>query len=124
MFKKGSIYTRIEIHAKVGGSTEKYLPHFRRKVVCGCFRPDLDPDAPAEILPGNSNDIMKWASIFAQQQDPIPIFLKRDTNRWEYVGRWRVCSPSITNPHLIAERQRRTGRTDVSMILRLEHTPE
>jgi len=120
MFKSGQHYSRTEIHKAVGGSTEKYLPHVRSSVVCGCFKPNLNPSAPAEILPGNSADIMKWAWVFAKQRDPIPIFLKRDTNRWEYVGHWRVCASPITDPQAIAEADNRADRSDISMILKLE----
>ena len=120
MFMKGRHYTRPEICRELGGSTQKYLPHVRGRVVCGCFRLDLNPDAPGEILPGDSADIVKWATVFARQGDPVPTFLKRETNKWEYVGCWRVCAQRITDPSAIAERQRRTGRSDISMLLNLE----
>jgi hypothetical protein len=70
----------------------RYLPHRGGFVVCGCFNPALNPTAPQIVLPGEGPEIERWAEVFADQSQFVPIFLKRDANRWEYVGDYRVRS--------------------------------
>ena len=89
-FAFSQTYTRGEIRQALGGDLSSYLPHRDGRVVCGCFRPDLNPDAPDVILPGRGPKIERWARVFATQRDFIPCFVKADTNAWEYVGRFRV----------------------------------
>ena len=52
IFELGQAYTRPEIRAAAGGGLQDYLPPADGVVVCGCFNPDLNPDAPDVILPG------------------------------------------------------------------------
>jgi len=89
-FAFGQTYTRGEISRALGGDLSSYLPHRDGRVVCGCFRPDLNPDAPDVILPGRGPKIERWARVFATQRDFIPCFVKADTNAWEYVGHFCV----------------------------------
>jgi hypothetical protein len=117
-WQRGFHYTRRQIHNELGGSIQEFLPHKNGSVVCGCFKPDLDPDAPYEVLPGNGPNIIHWANQFYEQRTAVPIFLKRGTNHWEYAGNWRA-NGIVTEPTEIAKREQRTGRTDISMILRL-----
>src|SRR5207245_2801322 len=79
-----------EIPQGLVGDLSSYLPHRDGRVVCGCFRPDLNPDAPDVILPGRGPKVERWARVFATQPDFIPCFVKADTNAWEYVGRFCV----------------------------------
>ena len=90
MFQIGNCYSRQEIHDKLGGGIQDYLPHVNRKVVCGCFRKDTNPGAPDVVLPGRGQDIMRWAKVFREQKNPIPIFLKQQINEWQYVGNYIV----------------------------------
>jgi hypothetical protein len=39
-------YTRDQIHEEVGGEKVSYLPQKEGRVVCGCFSPDSNPEAP------------------------------------------------------------------------------
>ncbi|MBI3896099.1 MAG: hypothetical protein HY313_09230 [Acidobacteria bacterium] len=117
-FQLGEYYTRADIHNELGGGIQDFLPHVDGRVVCGCFTSDLNPNAPWEILPGNGPDIIHWAEVFRQQGNAIPVFLKREVNRWEYTGMWRA-GEIIKNQQEIAEREQRTGRTDISMIVTL-----
>ena len=89
-FAFGQTYTRGEIRQALGGDLSSSFPHRDGRVVCGCFRPDLNPDAPDVILSGRGPKIERWAQIFATQRDYIPCFVKADTNAWEYVGRFCV----------------------------------
>src|ERR1700683_376110 len=88
-FVVGRCYSRKEIAAKVGGGTQNYLPHRNKHVVCGCFRLDLNPKAPREILPANTDDKKRWAEQLYQQREAVPIFIKKRTDKWEYQGLWR-----------------------------------
>jgi len=115
----GHCYTRRQIHKRLGGGVQEYLPHIERRVVCGCFNPRLNPGAPGIVLPGKGPGIEKWAAVFAGQSDFVPIFLKRATNEWEYAGDYRVKRRS-DDPSEISQRARRAGRNDVSQVLFLE----
>jgi hypothetical protein len=117
-WKRGALYTRSEIHRELGGGIQEFFPHVDGKVVCGCFKSDLNPEAPNEILPGNGPEIVRWATRFYEQHSPIPVFLKRRTNQWEYVGNW-IAESLTSDRSEIAKRQQRTSRADISMILNL-----
>ena len=113
-------YTRAEIRQALGGDLSSSLPHRDGRVVCGCFRPDLNPDAPDVILPGRGPKIERWARAFATQRDFIPCFVKADTNAWEYVGRFRV-RRVISDAVELRARARAASRPpeDLSMVLYL-----
>lgn len=119
VFQLGRFYSRKEIAKHLGGGTQNYLPHKGKHVVCGCFRRDLNPEAPSKVLPGNSDDKRRRANKFADQPEAVPVFLKQASTRWEYVGCWR-CNPPVEDPKQLAEERKRTGRGEISMILRLE----
>ncbi len=117
--EQGQQYTRRQIHEALGGNIEKYLPHVDGKVVCGCFDPEKNPEAPLIVLPGNSQDRMRWAAVFAAQQHFVPCFLKRGMHAWEYIGDYRVNRRS-EDKNEIALHSRRTGRPEISQVLHLE----
>ena len=90
-FMINSIYSRDEIHDKVGGSKQSYLPTVNNEVVCGCFRLDdyLNPGAPDEILIGDSKHARACATKLFDSGRIIPVFIKSESNAWEYVGLYR-----------------------------------
>lgn len=112
-------YTRAQISRALGGGVQEYLPHVDGRVVAGCFKKQANPDAPSTILPGTGAGIERWAEVFAAQQSPIPVFVKSKPNVWTYFGRFR-CVSLDRDPKRIEEQKRRTGRDDVTMILKLE----
>lgn len=119
MFQFGSCYTRQEIHEKIGGGIQDYLPHVKGKVVCGCFRKDTNPGAPDIVLPGKGRDIERWAAVFREQRNPVPIFIKQDTNEWQYVGDYLVDRWSNDKQVIaIHEPISRTGRVTSVLFLR------
>jgi len=90
MFQIGNIYSRKEIHDSIGGDEQSYLPHVSGHVVCGCFDPQDNARAPFEIDVGrNAPNVILYAEIFSKQSDPIPIFLKRNPSKWEFVGNFK-----------------------------------
>lgn len=119
MFALGEMYTRDYIHGELGGGIQDYLPHRDGRVVCGCFNPDLNPDAPDVVLPGTGPEIERWARVFAGQPGYVPVFLKHRTNEWEYVGDFRVSRLS-EDPRAIARYCERSRRDDITMLLFLE----
>ena len=116
MFKLAKVYTRGQIHEVLGGGVMDYLPHKDGQVVCGCFRKDTNPDAPDIILPGRGPSIQYWAEVFRAQRDPVPVFLKRAVNAWEYVGDYRV-ERSTEDHSEMAKQSARSGRNDVTSVL-------
>jgi hypothetical protein len=122
MFDLGICYDRPTIRSRLkGGSLQKYLPHKGGRVLCGCLVPKLNLDAPMEVWPGSTDDIKHWAEVLVRQGEAIPVFLKRSTSRWEYMGMWCPLKP-ITNRIEIGKRERRSGRRDISMILPMERS--
>ena len=107
----GVTFTRDEIHRLLGGQVQIYLPYVDGKVVCGCFDPSdkMNPAAPEEILFGEPHDTPKIDEtadmVFEQGQagDPIPVFLKRSVNNWEYMGEY-LCI-GITRDERIVRRK-------------------
>ena len=92
MFIIGRDYTRDEIHAKVGGSKQSYLPTKDGAVVAACVTHGLNPQAPRVILCGRGTRIEPAGELLAQQPYAIPVFLKRDVNRWEYQGFFKAAA--------------------------------
>jgi len=88
--------------------------------MCGAFKIQANPDAPSVVLPGLGPQIRHSAEVFARQTEPVPIFIKRATNEWEYVGNFHVqrYSESARDIGLHARRAARKG--DVSSVLFLE----
>jgi hypothetical protein len=101
VFVLGRKYTREEISKILGGSEIDYLPTEKGKVVCGCFTLDHNPDAPNVVIPGTGSVIERRAKIFCEQKHPVPIFIKRHVNEWEYVGDYKAVRYS-TDPADIA----------------------
>ena|SRR5688572_28078778 len=116
-FKLGRSYTRREINRVLGGNLQHYLPYLGGRILCGCFVPKLNPDAPLVVLPGRGPSIEGTAEIFAKQTEPVPVFLKQQTNAWKYVGRFTV-QRRVMDKRVIRSQERRTGRK-LSQVLRL-----
>jgi hypothetical protein len=68
-FRPRGMYTRDEIHDKLGGgSKQSYLPNRGGVVMCACLRADTNPGAPSIILPGNGPEIMRSAEMLCSQK--------------------------------------------------------
>ena len=87
----GDLYTREQIGAEVGGGdVQSYLPHRDGRVLCGCFDPKVNARAPYEIDLGVGRDVIRYARRLLEQDDAVPVFLRREAFAWEYVGRFRA----------------------------------
>jgi len=102
MFKIGNEYTRDEIHGHLGGSKQSYLPTVDRHVVAVCVKLELNPRAPNVVLCGNGLIIASAGVALARQHDPVPVFIKRATNRWEYQGKFKVIASHSSGPQFAA----------------------
>lgn len=122
-FERNRGYSRTEIHDALGGNMRSYLPTMNNVVVAGCFRCDTNPDAPDIVLPGSGPMIRRSAKLFASSQKAVPVFIKRGTNDWRYVGKYRVSRMS-DDPSEIRTHGQRAGRHDVSCILHLSRLEE
>ena len=90
VFVLGRKYSREEISEILGGSDRDYLPTDKKRVVCGCFTLDHNPEAPAVVIPGTGKVIERTAKMFCEQEHPVPVFIKRQPKEWEYVGHFKA----------------------------------
>jgi len=118
MFTLGDCYTREDIHALLGGSTEWYLPTVDGRVVCACLKPGANPDAPRVILPGEGEIIERTADLLVAQRSAVPCFIKRGAGRWQYVGDW-VAVRCSRDPQEIAAQSRHAGRSDITRVIHM-----
>jgi hypothetical protein len=117
--KLGLSYSREQINAMLGGGVQAFLPTKNGRVVCGCFKLDLNPDAPSEVLVGFGPQRETSARTAVLQQTPFPIFLKREVDAWEYVGIYRAVR-YLTRGHDLLKEEERAKREDVAGILYME----
>jgi len=90
MFTVGCQYTRIDIHAHLGGSVVSCLPTRDGVIVAACLSKKFSPRAPEIVLCGRGARTSPISALFARQQIPIPVFLKIASSRWQYRGQFFV----------------------------------
>ena len=122
-FERNKSYKRSYISQILGGGVQDYLPHADGKVTYGAFAKDLNPDAPSTVLPGTGDEIERWARVFYEQGDAVPVFIKKRSNEWVYMGQYR-CVELSEDRDAIAAQAKKTGRGDITMVLRLERARE
>ena len=90
--KVGQIYTHDFICNTFGGDAKSgsYLPQSQQTILCGCFTKTMNPEAPECVLVGNSPRILSKAERLAAQGGSIPVFMKLETNQWEYKGKYEL----------------------------------
>ena len=98
----GQKYSRDKISELLGGNAVDYLPTHDGHVVCGCFTLDHNPEAPNIVIPGTGRIIQREAGQFCSQDYPVPIFIKRNVNEWEYVGDYKAVRHSIDPAEIAA----------------------
>lgn len=129
-FITGKRYSRDEIQSALRGEIQSYLPQYKKRIVAGCFRQELNPDAPNEIQVGKKPKVVRKAELLSQQENKeIPIFIKpkglRDTNKvWEYQGKYEFLE-LLDDQRQIREAERKSGRfNELAYILRFQPLSE
>ncbi len=89
-FAPGQTYSRAKICRVLGGDEKESLPHEHGRIVCGCFNPRRHPEAPDIIMVGTGYIVQRNAKIFCAQQQPVPVFIRRDDKKWEYAGHYKA----------------------------------
>ena len=117
--ERGRAYTRGDINSILGGGIVEYLPHVDGQVVCACLKQTMNPGIPDTILVGEGVNVVRYARVFASQKCYVPVFIKRASNDWLYVGNYRVRTVS-ENRDEVERLAREALRNDVVMVLRLE----
>jgi hypothetical protein len=102
MFKIGCEYTRDEIHENLGGSKQSYLPTVLGHVVAACLKLELNPRAPNVVLCGIGPIIASAGLALSKKHGSLPVFIKRDINRWEYRGDFKVIAAHSAGPQFDA----------------------
>jgi len=116
LFSSRPSYTRREIHDKIGGSIQSFLPTVGGHVVCACLTKKKNPDAPVVILVGNRPVVESTGRTLAEQAGKIPVFMKAAPDDWRYVGDYGVERWSDA-PHEVETWARRAGRDDVRLVI-------
>jgi len=86
LFILGKTYTREQINAALGGSTQACIPTLNGLVLSVCVTPELNPRAPSEILCGVGPIMARTGAMLAAASYKVPFFIKRRVNKWEYMG--------------------------------------
>ena len=122
-FEKGSVYTRAQIRAALGGSARAALPTRGGKVVCACLTVEKNPRAPEQMAIGGKDRAVRLARAFAASGEAVPVFVRTRRCGWEYAGVRRVRSV-IEDPGALLALVAAGAPLDTSSALQLEEAPE
>ena len=86
----GVLFARNDIAILFGGNKRTFLPQAEGVVVAGCFDPRMNPNALREVVVSNGRSATLAAKRLLDQKQSVPIFLRREANCWEYIGRFRA----------------------------------
>lgn len=98
MFKPGHEYTRAEIHEALGGSRVSCLPTRNGTIVVACLSKDFSPQAPEVVLCGQGVRTGPVSEQFSRHPGALPVFVKRESNRWQYRGQFIVTDSFSSGP--------------------------
>jgi hypothetical protein len=86
MFTIGECYSRVEIHCALGGSKVSCLPSVDGRLVAACLTLSFSPAAPTVVLCGQGPKTAPASRLLTLQREPLPIFIKKAANRWQFCG--------------------------------------
>lgn len=112
----GRFYGWHQIEGLVGCQPHGYLTEHKGKIMCGCFKLTINPDAPDIVLPGTRHDWIRKALLFEKQGTAIPTFIKAEGLPWEYAGRYRA-EALTRNSIEIAIHRVRAGHRDIGLVM-------
>jgi len=119
-FNKKEYYSRKEISEILGGSYQCALPHKNGEVVAGCYDPKMNPNAPAEVLVGKGRDKEKYSRKLAEEKSVVPIFLKRASARYEFMGKYRATKYSTDIQEIKDKNKSNRNSDDIAAVLYYE----
>jgi hypothetical protein len=132
-FKVGELYSRNEVHEKIGGGEPRtYLPQIKgeNRIAAGLFGRERNPEAPREIQVGKGPQNKKKAELLAKQGDKaIPVFVKRpdlkNTDKvWEHYGVYKF-KELLNDKDTLSKAEEKSGRHgQLIYVLRLEPVSE
>jgi hypothetical protein len=95
------LIARVEADRPVG---DPYILFRNGVPVAAALVPSMNPGLPEEILIGDDPDVIRKAERLLNCLHPIPLFIKHDTNQWEYNGMYgqpqRIADQAIYNNNL------------------------
>ena len=92
MFEKNKIYSTKKLKDHFGGNIQSSMPIKNGNVLYCKFDSKIYPEFPDEAWIEVGPLRKKAAEIIIRQKISIPVFKKKSTNQWEYLGK-----ASITN---------------------------
>jgi hypothetical protein len=122
----GKLYTCREQSAMHGGNIQRTAPDRDGKITLLRVRPEQNPDAPqiidwAHPLGGRKPDDERVHTL-KEQHDPLPFYLRRGNNQWEYMGLYRVADVT-SYASATAERSRIVG-LPIRYVIRLRRVSD
>lgn len=118
-FEIGQPYTRNQIHEVLGGDKSSSFPQRHKRIVCGCFSLERNPQAPQVILIEDKAKVVEKLHLLLSQNESIPVFVKRFSSHWVYQGYFRVLNYS-TNEQEVEEMKKISLRDNIVAVLHLE----
>ena len=116
----GNLYDMEQQHEMHGGAPQKCAPTKDGDFTLLRLIPEHNADAPY-IVDWESSNNPKVRQIQEQtQHKPLPVYVRRRPNAWEYMGRFRAARVA-TDAATLAERRKRTG-LQVSYAIHLERS--
>jgi hypothetical protein len=115
-----TVLTTKELASELAGG-DSYIRTKNGEVKGLALRLDLNPEAPEIIVVGIGPRIVQNAHLLASWDKPVPAYVKRSTNRWEYMGLYQATSYRRDDSTIEHFRHHRL-RSDVDGILFLEPT--
>lgn len=114
--------TTAELAALTAGGDD-YIRTVKGVVVGLALSPKLNPQAPEIVIVGDGPRIKERAKLFLALGVSVPTYMKRGTNAWELIGRYRATAYR-TDPATIDAYCDNRPRHEVAGILFLERTDE
>jgi len=116
----GKRYSPKEQYEMHGGNQQQCAPINEGRVLLLRLKPDHNPDAP-DVADWETPDNTKVDQIREQtQQEPLPVYVRRRPNEWEYMGRFRVAR--VTTDKATLTKREAKANHEVNYAIHLERS--
>ena len=115
-----TILSTEELAQELAGG-ESYIRTMNGEVKGLALRLDLNPEAPEIVVVGTGPRIIHNANLLVNCNRPVPAYVKRGTNKWEYMRYYQATAYRRDESTIERYRHQRL-RSDVDGILFLEPT--